>query len=58
MMLSLLLYDLLVVILSPLREHLHAHKIVPYLSNSFLYFINFIHKFHMQSKNLYNRKGG
>ena len=31
-----------------LREHLCAHKAVLYLSHFFLYFINFIHKFHMQ----------
>ena len=31
-----------------LHEHLRAHKIVPYLSLSFLYFLDFIHCFHVQ----------
>ena len=31
-----------------LRERLHAHKAVPYLGRSFLYFIDFIHAFHVQ----------
>ena len=34
----------------PLREHLHAHKAVPYLGHSFLYFIDFIHECHTQIK--------
>ena len=34
-------------VLYALREHLRAHKAVPYLIYSFLYFIDFIHEFHM-----------
>ena len=39
-----------------LREHLRTQKAVPYLSHSFLYFIYFIHEFHVQIINfVYNK---
>ena len=31
-----------------LSEHLRAHKDVPSLGHSFLYFIDFIHELHLQ----------
>ena len=35
-----------------LREHIRADKAAPYLSQSFIYFIDFIHKFHTQIRDL------
>ena len=32
----------------PLFGHLHPHKAEPYLNNSFSYFIDCIHEFHMK----------
>ena len=44
------------IIITALREHLRAHKAVLYLSHSFLYFIDFIHEFHMHIINFVYKK--